>query len=887
MSNSSGRTTPRPLEANPSEMQGAESAPGRDSLISLLHRLPDAVLVLDRKWRIVFANAEASRISRLTPADFNNKTHWELYPETVGTKIEKVYREAMETGLSAHLEYFYEPFNVWLDIHVFNMPEGLALHYREITDRKRAEALRDATSRRLNQVLEATTDAIASFDRDWNYTFLNQRAQALLQRDDLLGKNLWQSFPSAPESSAYVLFPRCMNEGCSAEFEDYYPAPLDRWFSVQCRPSDDGIVIFFRDITDRRLADQLAREQRDLITFVQQAARTAFWKLDLAAGTLSFDSGSYPVFGYPLSQLSSGEAFQAIVHPEDRAAISANVQRAVATGELIVNDFRVIDPAGRVIWLEARSQTVRVDGRPVTLGGMTIDITDRKNAERALAASEERYRVLTELSPQSVWTGSPQGEVTYANQGFLDYLGFTLSDVGGDRWLAAFAEEDRARVLESWSHSVATGDTYEVEARLIEGRTGRPRWWWLRALPLRDASGAIANWLGVAVDIHDRKVAEDTLRQKQLETERQREELETVYRTAPIGLALFDPVEFRYLRLNDRQAEIVGLPQTDILGKRLTEIAPIPGLDDMFRQVAAGSPIRNALIEGKTAARPNEHRYWNVNYSPVYAADGSIRAITAASLEITSQKKAETALIESEKLAAVGRLATSISHEINNPLEAVTNLLYLIATDPTLPEALHPLLDTAQSELQRVCQIATQTLRFHRQAVRATLVTPRELVGAVLTLYQGRLANSGIQVEARYDTDTKILCLENDIRQVLNNLIANAIDAMRKGGRLLVRAHEVNAFADESDGDSCPGDSSRRTGVRITIADTGHGMSAEVMARVFEPFYTTKALNGNGLGLWISSEIVARHNGRIRIRSSETTDRCGTVFTLFLPQSQK
>jgi PAS domain S-box-containing protein len=623
---------------------------------------------------------------------------------------------------------------------------------------------------------------------------------------------------------------------------------------------------------DDALADRIAREQRELITFVQQAARIAFWKYDLATGDITFDSGSCPVYGHPLSKITNRAEFRAIVHPDDRAQITANVQRATETGELVVSDFRVIDPQGEIIWLEARSQTAVVDGKPVTLGGMTIDITDRKRSEQALAASEERYRVLTELSPQFLWTGSPDGQITYANQGFLDYLGFTMEDIGSERWLTAFHPGDRDRVRDIWMRSVTTGETYEIEARLTEGHTGDARWWWIRALPLRDESGSIAYWLGVAVDIHDRKTAADELHQKQLETERQRAELETLYKTAPIGLALFDPVEFRYLRLNDRQAEIAGLPPSKILGRRLTEIAPIPGLDEMFQQVAAGTPIKDALIEGTVAARPEEHRFWNVNYFPVYNADGTVRAITAASLEITNQKRAENALLESEKLAAVGRLAASISHEINNPLEAVTNLLYIIAHDPSLSPELLPFVETAQSELQRVCQIATQTLRFHRQAVRATQVTADELVEAVLTLYQGRLVNSGIQVEARYDARTPILCFENDIRQVLNNLIANAIDAMRQGGRLVVRAHDTSH--------PCKG-------VRITIADTGHGMSAAVLARVFEPFYTTKDLNGTGLGLWISSGIIERHGGRIHVRSSESARHHGTVFTLFLPHGSE
>lgn len=500
------------------------------------------------------------------------------------------------------------------------------------------------------------------------------------------------------------------------------------------------------------------------------------------------------------------------------------------------------------------------------------DITQQRRDEAALRESELRYRTLADLNPSAIWMGDAQGKITYANRRFVEYLGLTMADL--ENWLIAFHPEDRKRILENWTRCVSTGDEFEIEARMIRGRDGIAHWWWIRARPIRDENDNILHWLGVAMDIDDRKMFAEMLLQKQIETERQRAELETIYDTAPVGLALFDPVEFRYLRVNNHQAAVIGLPKDKILGRPITDIAPLKGLKELLQQAASGHTVRNHILEGELPARPGQHRYWNVNYSPVYNAEGNVEAITAVVLEVTHQKKAENALIQSEKLAAVGRLASSISHEINNPLEAITNLLYLVSLSKELPDGVMSYVKTAQSELSRVCQIATQTLRFHRQAVRATHVTAADLVDAVLNLYQGRLANSGIKVEAVYATATRILCFENDIRQVLNNLIANAIDAMRQGGRLIIRAHNATEITG-------------RKGIRITIADTGHGMSPEVRLRLFEPFYTTKDLNGTGLGLWISSEIVNRHQGRISFRSTQHPIHHGTIFSLFLPWAEE
>jgi signal transduction histidine kinase len=241
---------------------------------------------------------------------------------------------------------------------------------------------------------------------------------------------------------------------------------------------------------------------------------------------------------------------------------------------------------------------------------------------------------------------------------------------------------------------------------------------------------------------------------------------------------------------------------------------------------------------------------------------------------LEDRKRAESALVQSEKLAAVGRLAASISHEINNPLEAVTNLLYLIRAQDHMPERALTYLSLAERELARVSQIVGQTLRFHRQSTKPTRVTAEDLLDSVVALYQGRLLNSRIDLVFEHRGATAINCYEGDIRQVLNNLVGNAIDSMRtSGGRLVIRTHDSICWR------------SRRRGIRMTIADTGYGMSPEVRQRIFEAFYTTKGLGGTGLGLWISKGIVEKHQGRLGVRSSNRSPRTGTVFSLFLPRN--
>lgn len=273
-----------------------------------------------------------------------------------------------------------------------------------------------------------------------------------------------------------------------------------------------------------------------------------------------------------------------------------------------------------------------------------------------------------------------------------------------------------------------------------------------------------------------------------------------------------------------------------------------------------------------------EDVYWTYGYSPVRDSTGTIcgtlvvctettRRFLAEQRQITSQ----AALMQTEKLAAVGRLASSIAHEINNPLESVTNLIYLARESAWNPET-REYLDIADRELRRVSVIANQTLRFHKQSSKPQWITCEGLIGSALSVYQGRLVNSSVEVERCTRAASLVLCFEGEIQQVLSNLIINAIDAMHPhGGRLLIRSREGTDWK------------TGRKGLILTVADTGSGMSPDTAAKIFEPFFTTKEIGGTGLGLWVSYEIVERHGGTLAVRSSQRKGHSGTVFTLFLP----
>lgn len=250
------------------------------------------------------------------------------------------------------------------------------------------------------------------------------------------------------------------------------------------------------------------------------------------------------------------------------------------------------------------------------------------------------------------------------------------------------------------------------------------------------------------------------------------------------------------------------------------------------------------------------------------------RQIAVFVADLSMQKRSEEMLRRTEKLAVAGRLAAAIAHEINNPLEAITNCLYLVAMGEMSAET-RPYLEAAQSELNRVSQITVQTLRFHRSSMHAKPTDLHELVETVLRLLNLRFHQHGIEIVRRFEEVPAIHVYDGEIRQLIANLVNNAIDALQAvdGGRMIIH---TRAGRDAKTG---------APGVYLTVADDGVGMDAATRIRIFEPFFSTKETTGTGLGLWISLEIIGKQGGKLRVRSRKTTEerRGGTAFRVFLP----
>ncbi|HEV2577858.1 MAG TPA: PAS domain S-box protein [Acidobacteriaceae bacterium] len=318
---------------------------------------------------------------------------------------------------------------------------------------------------------------------------------------------------------------------------------------------------------------------------------------------------------------------------------------------------------------------------------------------------------------------------------------------------------------------------------------------------------------------------------------------------------------------NKAAQRILGYTADEIIGKSVLTLIPEHLQGDepvIISKISAGERIEH--FETVRRTKSGELLDVSLTISPIRDASGQIVGASKILRDFSHRKRIENSLIQAEKIAATGRMAATIAHEINNPLEAVLNLLYLMR--PLVEGDGKTYLSTAEIELNRVAHIAKQTLGYYREHSSAVCISLAQLVDHALAVYSPRCSAYNIEVERCVDSSAKIVVRRGEMMQVISNLLANAIYAMGEGGRLSVCLTDVQTPA---------------PGVLLTIADNGVGIPQENLSKVFEAFFTTRLMIGTGIGLFVAKQFVEGHGGQIGIESSTDPEKHGTKVSVFLP----
>lgn len=554
---------------------------------------------------------------------------------------------------------------------------------------------------------------------------------------------------------------------------------------------------------------------------------------------------------------------------EGIVAAIRDAQRPDPVGFLFcgVNGRKRLDAASRTFYQDAAVEVAALFRE--------MDALQKLRMLQAEAEAERtKIRDLFLRAPVAIATLSgPQHRFTLVNERYLELVGRrSAADIVGATVIEVFPELRGQQILPILDSVYRTGVPYvgtEVALSLQRDDKDRPSEMYFDFVyqPSHDVDGKVNGILVLVTESTSHVLARRELEDTQ-------EQLRVLADSIPQLIWIADP-DGSITWYNRRWYEYTGTTWEQMQGwgwQSLHHPEYLPKVIARYKHsLETGDPFE---ITFPLRGADGIFRPFLTLAMPVRDSAGNIVRWFGTNTAMEAQYKAEAALRETEKLAVVGRLAASIAHEINNPLEGVTNLIYLARLAADNPET-KTYLSAADKELARVSQITNQTLRFHKQQTAATATDMSELLESILTLYRGKLSREGIALSVEKRETPVLVCYAGEVRQVLANLIGNALDAMPKGGRLRIRLRPATNWRDG------------RPGARFTIADTGHGIPKEVRKRIYEPFFTTKGEVGTGLGLWVSAGIVDKGGGSIHVRSSTEPGRSGTVFTLSFPDSPR
>jgi PAS domain S-box-containing protein len=749
---------------------------------------------------------------------------------------------------------------------------GSETHRSEVTPLQALDRS-ERPAARLAELLGQAPNAIGLLlGSEHRWSFVNQALVAMYGRAstaDFIGKTFADSLPEIAKQGVQEVLDQVYRDGQPYTAQEIQlkvnrgpgGKPQERYFELTCQPVRDedgtreGIFVFASDVTERAISRQAIEDTAERLRLAQNAGQIGVWEWDPIQGKNNLSPELHRLFATEPSDADRLKTWLSRIHPADRNRVTLLMHEGHRLGQMEF-EYRYQHPDLGVRWFLCKGQRRLSETR---MFGIVQDITARKYAERAA----EQLAAIVESSDDAIISKDLNGIVTSWNPAAERLFGYTTEEMVGQpitKIIPPHLHEDEGRILAT----IARGERIEHFETVRMTKNGDLLDISISISPVKDISGRI---VGAS------KIARDT-------SERRRRD-EFRFRLAAIVESSDDAIVSKDLNgivtsWNPAAERLFGYSAEEMIGQSILKIIPSELYSDETRilsTIARGDRIEH--FETVRRRKDGELIDISLTISPVRNEKGKIIGAAKIARDITQQKRAERALRTSERLASVGRLAATVAHEINNPLEAVTNLIFL-ARSAAGREEVRNYLGMAEEELERIAHLTRQTLGFYRETKGVSAVRLGGLVESLLSVFSPRMRAKGIQLCREINDDVEIRAVPGEIRQVIANLLSNSIDALETGGQIRVRVSRGRQWKNGE----------FREGVRLSVADTGSGIPEAIRDQLFEPFFTTKHDVGTGLGLWVCKSIVENHGGSIQVRSRTAPGNSGTVFSVLFPLQQ-
>lgn len=753
---------------------------------------------------------------------------------------------------------------------------GLLGVSRDITDRKQAEDKVRAAHDSLQRVLGSITDGLAVLDADWRYTYLSETGAGILgvRSEDMLGRCIWDLFPHADRLLFGQEYRRAMETGVATHFEDFYPEPLNKWVECHCYPSPDGLSIYFRDVTDRRRAQDAVAENERRLNAVLEATLVGLAYVDASGRVLVMNNECRRIWGEPPRTESAAEyavyrgwwADGSERHGEAIAAHEWPTARALR-GERVLDTVVEIEPfdmPGERRTVLHRSVPIEGDGGEV-LGAVTtlMDISDFVRTKRAVVEGHHRIQQLANTIPQVAWMADREGAVNWYNDRWLDYTGVPESTMLGWGWELVHDPVVLPRVVERWRHSLATGEAFEMTFPL-KGRDGLFRPFYTLAEPLKDLDGNVQQWFGTCTDV-------SALQRTQEDLTRTQEWLQEGLEAGKM-VAWEWNIDADEMRYSENALAVLG-HRSGTAAAAFDTIHP-------DHRAAHDAAIERAIAERGTVdqvarrVRPdNGNIVWIRKKGTVLTKpDGCLSGMRGILIDVTEHVLREQSLEDASNRK--DEFLAMLAHELRNPLAPIATaaqLLTLGGTDPQRVRTSSDIIGRQIGHMTRLIDDLLDVSRVTRGLVELDLgpVPMKDIVSNAIEQARPLIEARKHELSLRVDSRPAVV-LGDRVRlcQIVVNLLNNAAKYTPQGGKIGL---DIAVNAGE---------------VRIVVEDNGIGIDEELLPKIFELFTQAtrtpdRSQGGLGLGLALVHSLVRMHGGRVQAYSDGTGK--GSRFCVTLP----
>jgi PAS domain S-box-containing protein len=828
----------------------------RETLIRILETLPDTLFVVDDADTIVYANARARIITRATQEDVWDKSFWRCAPQLVSTSLYQAVLKTRQTREPTEVEYRSPVTQRWLHVQLAPTVGGLTLQFHEMKEPARRQEMFPQGERLSIDDLDGLRTRIGILTTEGIVLEINEVPldDAHMRREEVIGKPLaeapWWSFSPASQEQLRAAITRA-STGETVRFETLI-RPREGMFlhfetvitpHVNADHHIEYLVIAGIDITARKRAEG---EIHALIDTIPQLVWTG-----QPDGYVDYTNQRWRDYTGMTTEQVQEDGWLQSIHPDDRQRILAVWQSAVQTGKPYEVEQRLRQgTTGAYRWFLVKAVPFTdAQGTILKYIGTCTDIHDKKQAE-------DELRVLIDAIPQFVWIIRPDGSSVYCNRRWYDYTTMTSQQSQRDVWLHAIHPDDYQHTLTVWHHARASGEPFEIECRLRNGKTGDYRWFLGRAMPVRDETGQIIKWFGTSTDIEDQKRIEEALRQSQAR-------VRALIDSKLIGITSIEWEGEVLVEANEAFLQMSGYTQEDIDRRTLTRARTTPPADAPLFERA----LQELAAHGQHTPIETELVCKDGSRLPVLAGgvlfQDDPRQFVSFVLDNSARKELERRKDDFINMA---------SHELRNPLTILklqTSLLRRQLARQGIQDSA-PALSSMETELNTITRLVGELLdvskiQAGRLEYRQETVDLDALLREIADTMQQTHPSHSILVHGA--VQSSLLGDPDRLAQVFTNLLSNAIKYSPEAQTVEM---ELSASEDA---------------VTIRVRDHGLGIPREQRDKIFERFYRAadpqqRAIPGLGMGLYIVAEIVKRHGGTISV---DSTVGKGSTFTVTFP----